>query len=278
MCSCGENKKGEKVNIISNGIHIDYKSCGNADTVLLFVHGWCIDQEYWQKQVDFFCPNYKVVTIDLPGFGQSGNIDSSWSFEKYTEDVKSVIEQLNLKNVILIGHSMCGDLLLDMSNRFPNLITGIVGIDNLHNPASPFTVEQQKGVDDFFVLLYTRFDSVVNNMMAKELFQPSTDTTVRKRVLKNITATGRDVAVQVLKSNTFFVQQQKNRMQNLHHKLYLVNSDVFPIASDSLNKYCSKGFHVEYVHGTGHYPMLEKAAEFNAALQRVVFLAGKTTN
>jgi pimeloyl-ACP methyl ester carboxylesterase len=275
LFSFGENKEGKKVNIASNNIPIDYKSCGKADTTLLFVHGWCIDKEYWEKQMDFFCPRYKVVAIDLPGFGKSGKIDSSWSFENYTGDVKSVIEQLKLKNVILVGHSMCGDLLLDMSNQFPNLITGIVGIDNLHNPSSPFTAEQKKSADDFFDLLYNRFDSVVNNIMAKQLFQPSTDTTVSNRVLKSIAGTGRDVAVQVLQSNAVFVQQQTKRMQNLHHKLYLVNSDVFPIASDSLNKYCSKGFHVAYVHGTGHYPMLEKPDEFNAVLQQVIFLAGK---
>ena len=45
------------------------------DTTLLFVHGWCINKEYWKEQSAYFCDNYKVVTLDLPGFGQSVRIE-----------------------------------------------------------------------------------------------------------------------------------------------------------------------------------------------------------
>lgn len=64
-------------------------------------------------------------------------------------------------------------------------------------------------------------------------------------------------------------------MPALSHKLYLVNSDVYPVNKDSLTKYCSKGFHAELVHATGHYPMIEKPAEFNAALQKVINAIGE---
>ncbi len=46
------------------------------------------------------------------------------------------------------------------------------------------------------------------------------------------------------------------------------------VNADSLAKYCAKGFHVELVHGTGHYPMIEAPDEFNAALQRVIYDSG----
>ena len=45
---------------------------GDGKFTLLFVHGWCIDQSYWSNQVAAFNSNYKIVTIDLPGFGKSG--------------------------------------------------------------------------------------------------------------------------------------------------------------------------------------------------------------
>ena len=77
-------------------------------------------------------------------------------------------------------------------------------------------------------------------------------------------------ATRVLYENTITSQEEKPMMQGLTHRLYLVNSDVHPIVTDSLKKYCAKGFHAEFVPGTGHYPMLEKPELFNAALQAVI--------
>ncbi|HMK19809.1 MAG TPA: alpha/beta hydrolase [Chitinophagaceae bacterium] len=70
-------------------------------------------------------------------------------------------------------------------------------------------------------------------------------------------------------------QKEKDMMQLLKHTLYLVNSDGYPTQIDSLKKYCKASAEVVYVHGTGHYPMIEKPAEFNAALEKVFGMIGK---
>lgn len=88
------------------------------------------------------------------------------------------------------------------------------------------------------------------------LFHPSTD----KAVLRSLMEVS---------------QKEKLLVQGLSHKLYLVNSDVFPVKADSLSKYCNKGFHAELVHATGHYTMIEKAVDFNAALLKVIHAIGK---
>jgi len=274
LAACNTNKPAYKP-VERNGVQIAYKKQGRGDTTLLFVHGWCINKEYWQSQVDFFSPRYSVVTIDLPGFGQSGKNKSTWDFAEYTEDIVKVIDDLKLKNVIVIGHSMSGDILLDLSIRYPSRIAGIAGVDNLHEPAGQMTEEDRGGAEIFFNLFSSRFDSVVSASMGQYLFQPSTDTTVKQRVMQSIFSADSLIAVQVLKSLTFFAQDEKARMQKLNHKLYLVNSDVMPVNADSLNKYCAKGHHVVYVHNTGHYPMIEKPGEFNAALQEVIRRTGK---
>lgn len=64
-------------------------------------------------------------------------------------------------------------------------------------------------------------------------------------------------------------------MQQLRHKLYLVNSDMNPTHIDSLKKYCKALVEVVYVQGTGHYPMIEKPVEFNKALETVIQMMSK---
>src|SRR6476661_3082381 len=131
------NKKGAEapVKIERDGVAISYTSCGNRDTTLLFIHGWGINKEYWEPQVKHFCSRFRVVAIDLPGFGQSGTNRANWNFDEYASDVKAVIDELKLKNVILIGHSMSGDLILNFANKYPSDVSGLIGIDNLREPA-----------------------------------------------------------------------------------------------------------------------------------------------
>jgi len=120
-------------NISNKGVDISFDQQGNGDTTLLFVHGWAINKSYWQDQVAYFRNRYRVVTIDLPGFGQSGKNRKDWSVAEFGTDVDSVMSQLNLKNVVLIGHSMSGDVVLEAAIHAPGKVLGIIGIDNFKN-------------------------------------------------------------------------------------------------------------------------------------------------
>ena len=264
----GEQKEAVKVE--SNGTAISYTSCGDKDTTLLFIHGWCINKEYWQPQVQQFCDHYRVVAIDLPGFGQSGKNRSDWNFDNYADDVKAVIDQLKLKNVILIGHSMSGDVVLRVGNKYPSDVIGLVGIDNLNEPTAPMNEEQQKQADNFFAQLSSHFDSTVAQFARGAIFQPTTDPAIVNRVMNDVYTADSSIAIKVLQGLQVAAQKEQERMKSLPYKLYLINSDVHPTKLDSLNKYCRYGCELVPVHATGHYPMLEKPAEFNAALEKVI--------
>src|ERR1700709_1870931 len=116
--SCKTNKV-PPVKISDQGVNIAYTDNGEGDTTLLFVHGWCINKTYWTEQSAFFSKKYRVVTIDLPGFGQSGKNRNTWDTQMFGRDIDSVISGLNLKNVILIGHSMAGDIIVEAAINSP---------------------------------------------------------------------------------------------------------------------------------------------------------------
>src|ERR1700761_288990 len=66
----GEQSAGNQAKKISDkGVNIAYSDTGKGDTTLLFVHGWAINRGYWSEQVKHFSSRYRVVAIDLPGFG-----------------------------------------------------------------------------------------------------------------------------------------------------------------------------------------------------------------
>lgn len=274
--SCRPNATEQESGILQREtVEIAYDKCGSGDTTLLFIHGWCINKGYWSEQMKKFCGRYTTVAVDLPGFGASGKNREKYDFAEYARDVDFVIKELNLKNVIAIGHSMSGDIILQLGSNYPTDIAGIVGIDNLHEPGDVPTPEEQQQTDDFFSMMESHFDSTISIYMVRGLFQPSTDTAIVRRVLADVRNSDSVIAINVLRALSEASQNEKSWMKSLHSKLFLVNSDVNKVDSSALAKYCAKGFHVEYVHGTGHYPMLEAPAEFDSALQRTLDLIGE---
>jgi pimeloyl-ACP methyl ester carboxylesterase len=273
-CNSAVDRK-ENVTAKVNNTTIAYNQYGKGDTTLLFVHGWCINKEYWNDQSKYFSDKYKVVTVDLPGFGRSDKNRTEWTFEKYTEDINEFIKAEKLNNVILIGHSMSGDILLLMDTNYPESVIGIVGIDNLKRPGEKFSEEESKQVEGFFAMMDSSFSGTVEVYTKGNLFPPSADTSIVNRVIKDFKNNDSVIAIKVLRSLFDVSQKEKEMMQQLKHTLYLVNSDPDTTHIDSLKKYCKASAEVVYVHGTGHYPMIEKPAEFNSALEKVIRMIGK---
>ena len=270
QCHPGDQIKSGSVTATDQS-DIAYIMQGHGDTTLLFIHGWCINKEYWTNQVEFFKHRYKVVAIDLPGFGASSKSRSSWDFNQYANDVNEVIRQLHLKHVILIGHSMSGDIILKTDNLFPDSNVGLIGIDNLHSPGGPKDSAYNAGTASFYDQMEKGYDTTVTKFAKAYLFQPSTSEAVVNRVMKDVLAVNPKLSVEVLRSLETIAQTEKTMAQHLTHTLCLVNSDVQPVQLDSLNKYYAKGVKIYPVHATGHYPMIEKPDEFNFALQKAIW-------
>lgn len=276
LVSCNDTiDKKENLTAEVNNTTIAYDRYGNGDTTLLFVHGWCINKEYWNEQSRYFQDRYKVVAIDLPGFGKSDKNRSAWTFEQYGDDIHEFIKAEKLRNVILVGHSMSGDILLLMDTKYPGSVIGIVGIDNLKSPGHKNTEEETKGIEMFFAMMDSSFSGTVEMYTKQNLFPPSADTSIVNRVIKDFKTNDSTIAIKVLRALVDVSQKEQDLMPQLTHKLYLINSDVDSTKIDSLKKHCNASAEVFYVHGTGHYPMIEKPAEFNAALEKVIRKIGE---
>jgi pimeloyl-ACP methyl ester carboxylesterase len=124
------------------------------------LHGWCIDGMYWKNQVDYFSKAYNVFAIDLPGFGKSKAERTNWTVEEYANDVTAFIDTMNLENVVIIGHSMAGEIMLQTALTNNPKIAGIVGVDNFKFIDVVFTPEQMKQMTDFFPMLEKDFKNI----------------------------------------------------------------------------------------------------------------------
>ena len=116
-----------------DGIPIAYTVAGEGPVALLFIHGWACDRYYWASQLYDFADTHTVVTVDLAGHGDSGADREEWTLLSLARDVQAVVDHLDLRSVILVGHSMGGPVALEAARLMPDRVVGVVGVDTLHD-------------------------------------------------------------------------------------------------------------------------------------------------
>ncbi len=109
-----------------NEVDLYYESIGNGSPPLVFIHGYTCDHTDWDLQLKHLRDTYQIVTCDLRGHGQSKGINMSGTIEEFASDVENLMEALNLRGAVLIGHSMGCRVALETYLRNPSSITGII--------------------------------------------------------------------------------------------------------------------------------------------------------
>jgi pimeloyl-ACP methyl ester carboxylesterase len=266
--SCAPKKSVE----VKNGnVNISYKLSGKGDTTIVLVHGWCIDKGYWKETQEALSNQYTVVALDLGGHGQSGHNRVQWTVEEFANDVGAVINTLDLRNVVLVGHSMGGDIILQCALNMPDRIVGFVGIDNFKDFGRMFTSEQEKEIKGFINELKLHYKAAATGYSVAALFPPNyTDTVSVNRVIESIQAEDSVISVQAIESAISYYLKEPELVPKLHVRIHLISSDYTPTNEDKLKEYCTAGYSLRIIKGVGHYPMIEKPAEFISSMNETL--------
>jgi non-heme chloroperoxidase len=93
-----------------DGVSIFFKDWGPKDAQpIVFHHGWPLSADDWDTQMLFFLSNgYRVIASDRRGHGRSSQVSEGHDMDHYAADVSAVVEHLDLRDAIHIGHSTGG--------------------------------------------------------------------------------------------------------------------------------------------------------------------------
>ncbi|MBM9401988.1 alpha/beta hydrolase [Gluconacetobacter azotocaptans] len=94
----------------SDGVEIFYKDWGQKDAQpIVFHHGWPLSADDWDAQMLFFLSKgFRVIAHDRRGHGRSAQVSDGHDMDHYAADASAVVEHLDLKNAIHVGHSTGG--------------------------------------------------------------------------------------------------------------------------------------------------------------------------
>jgi len=112
-----------------DGLRINYIDEGAGENVLL-LHGWGASIEAMQPITNALKNKYRVLALDLPGFGLSDTPSTAWDSFNYADIVKKFIDILSLKEINLIGHSHGGRVSIILSSKYKDTVKKLILIDS----------------------------------------------------------------------------------------------------------------------------------------------------
>ncbi len=141
---------------LSDDLTLNYESWGDPEApAVVLLHGFTSDLRMWAPHVGPLCDDYHVVTIDLRGHGASSAPEEmgTYTMEGYADDVRAVLDALEVQVCALVGCSFGGMIALQFATTWPERVAALIVSD-----ASPAYEsgryderfrERERGIDAF---------------------------------------------------------------------------------------------------------------------------------
>ena len=247
-----------------DGIRIHSSSAGAAKQVVILVHGWTCDSSSWAAQTPSLSKNYRVVTLDLPGHGESGSpAEGKFSIDLFARAVEAVRSESNAEKVVLVGHSMGAPVIRQYARLYPQHVAALVAVDGpLVFPPAPAGAPQrgQAPVPPQF----TGPEGLKNReTMIRGMFTPQTPQALQQQILAMMLKAPEATAAGAMAA-MFDPAIRKDDVMPMPALAIYAGTSPLPSA-DSMKKILPN-FEVTQVAGTGHFVMMEKPDEFNRLL------------
>lgn len=125
-------------------IELYYEDQGSGQPVVL-IHGYPLDGHSWERQTrELLADGYRVITYDRRGFGQSSKVNDGYDYDTFAADLHTVLETLDLRDVVLVGFSMgTGELARYVSKYGHERVAKLAFLASLE----PFLVQRDDNPD-----------------------------------------------------------------------------------------------------------------------------------
>ena len=241
----------------ADGVDIAYEITGHGATALLFVHGWCGNKRGWDAQRDAYADTHMVVQLDLAGHGDSGSDRNEWSVQAYAQDIQAVAAQLQATRIVVVGHSMSGANVVEASLGIDR-VAAIILVDTLKDLDR---VTPPAQVETMLDLYRNDYLSTIEKVLPPYLFSAQTSPALRARLTHEFLRFDGPRAAQLLEP--FYRYDARTSAPRVTVPVRAINGDLHATNIVSSRAYF-RDFDAAIISEVGHYPMLERPADFNA--------------
>ncbi len=262
-CSSVKSTNKESISTVNSadGSTISYGVHGQGKVTIVFVHCWTCNHEFWKPQIEFFQKKHKVVWLDLAGHGLSTSNRQKYTMAAFGEDVAAVVNKIDGGNVILVGHSMGGPVVLEAGRLLGDKVIGIVGVDTFY---IPFAYPTSENKIDEFVKPYKDDFKGTSEQMVRSMFTSDADPKLITSTVKQMSAANKDMGISAMYEIFRWNAENVPFILDKYSKI-LRNINGAPLGNETaLHK------SVVLIPGVGHFVAQAKPNEFNKVLNNII--------
>ena len=249
-----------------NGVTQSYREAGQGKTIVL-LHGISSGSESWVKQFQDLAPHFHLIAWDAPGYGNSDVLATAKPNAKdYAKRLKGMLDALNLKKIILVGHSLGALQAAAFNALYPETVNALV-LANVAQGYKGFDADKQKDV-------YEKRPKMLKELGAVGMAQSRGPYLVAhatapvlaliEKVMQNISLDGFIHASYLLAYDSIQTYMQ---VQQANTHIVMGMSDGITPAKDI--QALAETFKLDQcyqIHDAGHLSYLDQAKEFNQIL------------
>ena len=265
-----KNKNQSLSYCITENKCISYTDSGKGKPLVL-IHAFPTDKNLWQPQQNELQKHFRVITLDLWGFGQSSPVDGqAITMTEYADETKTLLDKLNITHAIIGGESMGGYIALAFLEKYPDAVSGLILSDTQSIPDSTETKVKREATA--VNILEHGSVSLINSFMPKALTSEAPEQT--RNFLQNIVASQSATAeASALRG----MAVRKDTSQVLAHTNIPVliitgqqDALIFPEQSQYMHKLAKNSMLVT-IANAAHLSNLEQPKQWNDAVIQMKF-------
>jgi pimeloyl-ACP methyl ester carboxylesterase len=242
---------------------VQYRMYGHGEPALVFIHGWSCDSNYWREQIPAFRQKYTLVTVDLAGHGGTDGNRSDWTMARFGQDVATALSAVPNQQIILVGHSMGGNVAIEAARLLKGRVIGIIGVDTFKSIGAPLPSKAQ--ADAIIKPFEADYIGNTRAMVSKFFFTATADPQLREKIAYDMSLSPPRIAIPALRA--ILEYDFTEPLKEVSVPIVAINSDLGePVNEVRIRKILPK-FRQVTLAGDGHFLMMEDPARFNPALE-----------
>jgi len=241
---------------------LEYNDTGHGFPLIL-LHGFCESRTLWKYCEKELAAHYRVITPDLPGFGESRLEEPTVSMEYFAEQINSLLDNLKIEKCVMVGHSLGGYVMLAFAEKYESRLAGI---GMFHSTAFADTEEKKENRNktiDFILkhgvpMFAESFVPPLFSLKNRELF---------KSEIRELIHTASNSSEAGVIETTKAMRDRKDRTDVLKTVkipvLFVVGKldSAVPLEKSMEQCHLPKHSIVHFLESTGHMGMIEKKSE-----------------
>jgi pimeloyl-ACP methyl ester carboxylesterase len=250
-----------------DSIALAYEEVGTGEPPLLFVHCWCGNHTFFARQVEHFARSHRVVAVDLRGHGASDKPYQEYTLDGFVDDLVWLCDQLRLVKPVIVGHSMGGNVALELAARHSELPAAIVLVDSVVTPGPAF-LEAVRPVAE--ALRGPGYREAVAALYAS-VFLPTDDPERKARIVETASSAPQHVMSSAFEHHITDYDASAAAAACTVPTLYI--GAAAPFADVERFRALCPQLMVGQTVGAGHFNLLEVPEQVNAMIERFLIVS-----